>query len=147
MNKDVIETLSLDNFIDAITGSDIRMRVCELSPKSLEEAEQICVRLEAYKITDKQRSHLVGRLVLEVKPSKEEQGKPSGQYETLSDAISSLTTEVKNFSQKNTKNSNSGSFNNQRFQKNNQIYNRNQRYNNQRYNRNQRYNKSCRMTA
>ena len=140
VNKDVIETLSLDNFIDAITDSDIRMRVRELSPKSLEEAEQICVRLEAYKIADKQRSRLVGRLDLEVEPSKEEQGKPSGQYETLSDAISSLTTEVKNFSQKNTKNSNSGSFNNQRFQKNNQNYNRNQRYNNQRYNRNQRYN-------
>ena len=140
VNKDVIETLSLDNFIDAITDSDIRMRVRELSPKSLEEAEQICVRLEAYKIADKQRSRLVGRLDLEVEPSKEEQGKPSGQYETLSDAISSLTTEVKNFSQKNTKNSNSGSFNNQRFPKNNQNYNRNQRYNNQRYNRNQRYN-------
>ena len=116
------------------------MRVRELSPKSLEEAEQICVRLEAYKIADKQRLRLVGRLDLEVEQSKEEQGKPSGQYETLSDAISSLTTEVKNFSQKNTKNSNSGSFNNQRFQKNNQNYNRNQRYNNQRYNRNQRYN-------
>ena len=130
----------LDNFIDAITDSDIRMRVRELSPKSLEEAEQICVRLEAYKIADKQRSSLVGRLDLKVEPSKEEQGKPSGRYETLSDAISSFTNEVKNFSQKNTKNSNSGSFNNQRFQKNNQNYNRNQHYNNQRYNRNQRYN-------
>ena len=47
---------------------------------------------------------------------------------------------MKNFSQKNTKNSNSGSFNNQRFQKNNPNYARNQRNNNQRYNRNQRYN-------
>ena len=75
VNKDVIETLSLDIFI------------------------------EAYKIADKQRSRLVCRLDLEVEPSKEEQGKPSGQYETLSDAISSLTNEVKNFSQKNTKNS------------------------------------------
>ena len=55
VNKDVIETLSLDNFIDAITDSDIGMRVRELSPKSLEEAEQICVRLEAYKIADKDR--------------------------------------------------------------------------------------------
>ena len=31
VNKDVIETLSLDNFIDAITYSDIRMRVREQS--------------------------------------------------------------------------------------------------------------------
>ena len=77
-----------------------------MSPKSLEEAEQIFLRLEAYKIADKQRSRLVGHLDLEVEPSMEEQGKSPGQYETLYDTISSLTNEVKIFSQKNTKNSN-----------------------------------------
>ena len=60
--KDVVETLSLDNYIDAITDSDSRMRVRELSLTSLEAAEKICVRLEAYQIADKQRSSLVGRL-------------------------------------------------------------------------------------
>ena len=62
----MIETLSLDNFIDAKTDSDIRMRVRELSTKSLEEAEQKFVRLEAYKIADKQRWRLFGRPDLEV---------------------------------------------------------------------------------
>lgn len=126
VNKGVIETLSLDNFIDAITDSDIRMRVRELSPKSLEEAEQICVRLEAYKIADKQRSRLVGRLDAELSSKKEESGKPSNQFEILSEAISTLTAEVKNFSQKNAKNTNKGTHSNQRYQGNNQNYNRNQ---------------------
>ena len=62
VNKVVIETLSLDNFIDTITDSDFRMRVRELSPKSLDKAEHICVCLEAYKIPDKQRTCFVGRL-------------------------------------------------------------------------------------
>ena len=148
VNKDVIETLSLDNFIDAITDSDIRMRVRELSPKSLEEAEQICVRLEAYKIADKQRSRLVGRIDSEVESSKGDQSK-SGQFEILSEAISSLSDEVKQFSQKNPTSTNSNS-NNQRFNNNrNPRYNnRNQRYNrnrNQRYNNtNQRFDRSYR---
>ena len=148
VNKDVIETLSLDNFIDAITDSDIRMRVRELSPKSLEEAEQICVRLEAYKIADKQRSRLVGRIDSEVESSKGDQNK-SGQFEILSEAISSLSDEVKQFSQKNPTSTNSNS-NNQRFNNNrNPRYNnRNQRYNrnkNQRYNNtNQRFDRSYR---
>ena len=67
VNKDVIETLSLDNFVDAITAADIRMRVREIGPKSLEEAQQIAVRIESFKFADKQRSLLVGRLDSEVK--------------------------------------------------------------------------------
>ena len=100
INEDVIETLSLDNFIDAITDSDIRMRGQELCPKSLEEAEQICVHLEAYKIADKQRTRLVGCLDSEIEQNKEELGKPSSQFEILSEAISTLTDEVKNFNQR-----------------------------------------------
>ena len=85
INKDVIETLSLDNFIDAITDSDIRMRVRELSQTSLEEAEQICVRIEAYKIADKQRSSLVGRLDTETEQDKVEPGE--NQYSSGSQRL------------------------------------------------------------
>ena len=88
------------------------MRVRELSPKSLEEAEQICVRLEAYKIADKQRTRLVGRLDSAIEQNQDEPGKPSSQFDILSEAISTLTDEVKNFSQKHPKNTNTGSFNN-----------------------------------
>ena len=128
VTKDVIETLSLDNFIDAITDSDIRMRVRELSPKSLEEAEKICVRLEAYKIADKQRSRLVGRLDSGVEPKKEESSNLPNQFEMLSKTISTLTSEVKKFGQKNNTNANRGNYGNQRNQGNNQNYNRNQRF-------------------
>ena len=72
------------------------MRVREHSPKSLEEAEQICVRLEAYKIADKQRSRLVGRLDNETEQGRVESGESTNQFEMLSEAISTLTDEVKN---------------------------------------------------
>ena len=123
VNKEVIETLSLDNFIDAITDSDIRMRVRELSPKSLDEAEQICVRLEAYKIADTQRTCFVGRLGTQTELRENEQGKSPSQFEILSDAIASLSNEVKQLNQKNTRKSD-----NQRFQRNNQKVDRHQRY-------------------
>ena len=143
VNKEVIETLSLDNFIDAITDSEIRMRVRELSPKSLDEAEQICVRLEAYKIADKQRTCFVGRLGTQIELGENEQGKSPSQFEILSNAIFSLSNEVKQLSQINTRKSD-----NQRSQRNNQKYDRHPKYINdrQRYNNgrsmDQRYNKN-----
>ena len=132
VNKEVIETLSLDNFVDAINDSEIRLRLREAGPKSLAEAEQIAARIEAYKIADKQRSRLVGRVDFEVEQNKEEQGKPPVQIETLSEAISTLTKEVKNIGKGNRNGTNNGSFYNQkqanRNQNNNQNYNRNQRF-------------------
>lgn len=104
----------------------------EAGPKSLAEAEQIAARIEAYKIADKQRSRLVGRVDFEVEQNKEEQGKPPVQIETLSEAISTLTKEVKNIGKGNRNGTNNGSFYNQK------QANRNQ-YNNQNYNRNQRF--------
>ncbi|MCG8033698.1 MAG: hypothetical protein JAZ03_16170, partial [Candidatus Thiodiazotropha taylori] len=128
VTKDVIETLSLDNFIDAITDSDIRMRVRELNPKSLEEAEKSCVRLEAYKIADKQRSRLVGRLDSEVEPKKEVSSNSQNQFAMLSEAISTLTSEVKKFSKTNNKSTNWGNHDNQRNQGNNRNNNRYPRF-------------------
>ena len=136
VNKEVVETLSLDNFIDALPDTDMRTRVRELNPKSLEEAEQACVRLEAYKIADKQRSRSVCRIISEAEPSQEDQSNSSSQFELLSEAISSLTDEVKQLGQRNVKNSNAGSCNYQRFQRNHQNYNR---YNN----RNQKYHRNA----
>ena len=39
VHKDVIETLAIDQFIDALTDSDIRLRVREFDHKTLAEAE------------------------------------------------------------------------------------------------------------
>ena len=106
VNKEVIETLALDNFIDAITDSDIGLRLREAGPKSLADEEQIAVRTEAYKIADKQRTRLVGRVDFDGEQNKDAQGKSPSQVETLSEAISTLTNEVKNFSKQNTSNTN-----------------------------------------
>ena len=62
VNKDVIETLSLDVFIDALTDSDIRLWVRELISKTLAEVGKIALCLESYKITDKLMTRLVGQL-------------------------------------------------------------------------------------
>ncbi|MCG8033356.1 MAG: hypothetical protein JAZ03_14420, partial [Candidatus Thiodiazotropha taylori] len=127
------ETLSLDNFTDAITDSDIRMRLRELGPKTLAEAEQIAVRMEAYKIADKQRSRLVGRLDTEGQQTGEEQMKSNNQFEMLSEAISSLTNQVKNLYKQNAPNKSNGTSYNQKlpgpFYQSHQNYGRPQKLN------------------
>jgi hypothetical protein len=59
-NPDVVDALALDSFIDALNESDIRLRLREVSPKSISEAEQIAVRMEAHRLADRQRSRLIG---------------------------------------------------------------------------------------
>ena len=58
----VIEALALDHFIDALSESEIRLRLREVGPKRLSEAEKIAVRIEAYRIADKQRIRFVGKV-------------------------------------------------------------------------------------
>ncbi|CAC5407089.1 unnamed protein product [Mytilus coruscus] len=51
----VRDTLALDYFIDAITETDIRLRLREVGPKTIYEAENIAVRLEALRLADRQK--------------------------------------------------------------------------------------------
>jgi O-succinylbenzoate synthase len=44
------DTLALDYFIDAIPESEIRLRLREVGPKTINEAENIAVRLEALRM-------------------------------------------------------------------------------------------------
>ncbi|MEW8547670.1 MAG: hypothetical protein AB2693_29530 [Candidatus Thiodiazotropha sp.] len=67
----VIEALALDYFIDTIPETEIRMRLCEVGPTTLAEAEKIAVRMEPYSIAGKQRTRLVG------KAEKDSQNTPS----------------------------------------------------------------------
>lgn len=55
-NLDVTETLALDYFIDAIPFKEIRIRLREVSPKTVAEAENIAVRLDAVHMTDRSRN-------------------------------------------------------------------------------------------
>ena len=59
-NSEVVDALALDSFIDALNESDIRLRLREVSPKSIFEAEQIALRMEAHRLADRQRSRLIG---------------------------------------------------------------------------------------
>ena len=61
-SQDLIEALALDHFIDAISETEIRLRLREVGPKSLSEAESIAVRMEAHRIADRQRAKLVGKV-------------------------------------------------------------------------------------
>lgn len=80
---DVIETLALDHFIDALTESEIRLRLREVGPKSLSEAETIAVRMEAHRIADKQHSRLVGKV-------EQETGESLNNQKLLSDITKNL---------------------------------------------------------
>lgn len=55
-NLEVIETLALDYFIDAIPFKDIRIRLREVCPKTVSEAEKIAVRLDAVHVADRSRN-------------------------------------------------------------------------------------------
>lgn len=88
VNKDVIETLAIDNFIDALTDSDIRLRVRELGPKTLTDAERTALRLESHKIADKQRSRIVGQIDTNGKQNhNEKQVEASSSFKALRNSI------------------------------------------------------------
>ena len=55
----VRDTLALDYFIDAIPETEIRLRLREIGPKTISEAENIAVRLEALRVADRQKGKSV----------------------------------------------------------------------------------------
>lgn len=101
VNKDVIETLSIDIFIDALTDSEIRLRVRELGQKTLADAERTALRLESHKIADKQRSRLVGQLETDSRQENNDQGESNKELEKLKNSINSLSDQVKNLRRQN----------------------------------------------
>ena len=96
VNKDVIETFSTDNFIDALNDSEIRLRVRELGPKTLAEAEQTAPRLESHKIADKQRSRLDEQIEINSsQSSSENKGDANKLFKSLQSSLDSLLDHVK----------------------------------------------------
>ena len=101
VGKDVIEILSIDHFIDALSDSDIRLRVREFCPKTLADAERTALRLESHKVADRQRSRLVGQIDSNPGQNKNEtKWDSSPQFETLQNSIDSLTNHVKDLRNK-----------------------------------------------
>lgn len=94
---DVIEALSLDYFIDALSESEIRLRLREVGPKTLCEAEKIAVRMEAHRIADKQRTRLVGKVEFESPPAQTSQKNLENHISDLNKNVGSLQKTMQNF--------------------------------------------------
>lgn len=54
-DPDLTNVLSLDHFIDALPDADLRLRLRESRPKSINEAETLAIRLETYQLADTQK--------------------------------------------------------------------------------------------
>ena len=50
------ETLAKENFVDSLQDADVRWRVFQSRPGSLEEAVRVAVELEAFQVADRQRT-------------------------------------------------------------------------------------------
>ena len=125
---DVIEALALDHFIDALTESDIRLRIREVGPKSLSEAEAMAIRLEAHRIADRQRTRLVGKI--EQEGSDGEQKRVQNQMSSINKNVDHLHRRVedlykdKNPSTHNTRNRNSHNYSNRQHNNNSDNFRR-----------------------
>lgn len=58
----VCDTLAINYVIDTIPETEIRFRLRDVGPKSINEAENIAVRLEALPVADKQKVTMVGSI-------------------------------------------------------------------------------------
>ena len=52
---ELLESLACDHFMDALIDSDIRWRIQQTRPRSLDQAVQVAVELEAFQEADRQR--------------------------------------------------------------------------------------------
>ena len=93
--SEIIEILALDYFIDALLGSETRLRLRECGPKTLNEAETIAVKMEAHKLADKQRQKNVNSFSeKETVPNESKLDKIVQRLEQLSDKVEKLQTET-----------------------------------------------------
>ena len=93
-STEVIDLLAMDYFIDAIPDADIRLRLREVGPKTIGEAEQVAVRLDAHKIADKNR----GR---SVRVMGSEESKTEKRLDELSGQLTNLLHEMQNMKKSN----------------------------------------------
>ena len=95
-SSEVIDLLALDYFVDALPDADVRLRLREVGPKTISEAERIAVRLDAHKEADKCRG---GRNhVRNVAPDISQTDK---KLNDLSYQMKTLMDEVRDFRNKN----------------------------------------------
>ncbi|MEW8548085.1 MAG: hypothetical protein AB2693_31670 [Candidatus Thiodiazotropha sp.] len=115
--------MSVDNFIDALTDSEIGLTARELGPKTLADAERTALHLESHKIADKQRSRLVGQIDADKKlVDNQEKGESNKQLKALENSLELLTKQVNDLKSQNRSQKNK--FTNVKSQGNSNRYNR-----------------------
>ena len=138
--------LALDYFIDSLPDTDIRLRLREVGPKSINEAERIAVRLETHRIADKSRGRQQIRSV-EQKQNVESNPKIDRLVQQMSELVQSFqnmkTDQTKptqnhanGYHRSRTHGRNSGQYNNYYRHGENHRY-QPQRYGEQSFNRNE----------
>ena len=94
-NSDLIDTLALDHFIDSLLDAETRLRLRECSPKTIQEAETLAVKLEAQRLADRQRSKNVGSL-----SETSEDRNFSNDMRKLSETVNGLVESVEHLQKK-----------------------------------------------
>ena len=131
--QELLNVLSLDHFIDAIDNEAIRLRLREVCPRDINEAENIGVRLEAHMIADKNRHKYVREL---------NNVGMTDEPEIMND-MEDLRNEMEELKRLYVSNQNNqgqleGYHQGRRFYRNNDWYQAQSRYNNDRYHRSER---------
>jgi hypothetical protein len=60
--SDITDILGIDHFIDALPDFDMRLKLRESNPKTISDAELQAIRLETFRLADKQRGRPVRNL-------------------------------------------------------------------------------------
>ena len=99
ISLDVVEALAVDHFVDALPEAQIRLRLREVGPSTLAEAEKIAVRMEANITADKQRTRFVGKVEQNDQNKGSQNQTTEQQMENISKRIDMLSRSVQNLTQ------------------------------------------------
>ena len=101
------DVLARDHFIDALTDEDLRLRIRQAKPQSLQKALEIALELESFQLASKHRNRLssgpIGHLRKvgkdaagpPVQSRLEKEDEKEGRFERLENTINELIKEIK----------------------------------------------------
>lgn len=84
---DVVSTLARDHFIDALPESDMRLRLREAQAQNIEQAEILALRLEAYRVADRQKSSRKSHYVHQVDVGNDKQSNDTDVIKNIVDGF------------------------------------------------------------
>ena len=87
----MVEAASIDHFIEALPESEIRLRLREVGPSTLAEAERIAVRMDGHRQADKR---FVGKVDQSEQNKGSRENSTEQQMEIISKRMDSLSRSV-----------------------------------------------------